>query len=889
MGRGQRTNNRWRLVFLVLCLLLRGKETACAPSSTAYPPLIAPGEGRRERWPVSLGAMVNSSPALGDLDGDGRLETVVGDRDGWVHVLQADGQPAANWPQKTGGEVFGAPTLGDVDGDGREEIVVASRDGRVYVWLREGTLLPNWPQKAEGAIIAAPTLADVTGDGRPEILVGTTAGRFYVWQADAQPLPGWPQEVGASVQTSAAVGDVTGDGRPEITVTSADHRWHLWSADGTPLPAWPRQLGQAFFPSLSSPVLADLDGDGRLDLVVGTNAGQVLAVRADGTLLPGWPAAVEGEVDATPAVGDLDGDGRPEVVLGTLGPAVYAWHADGTPVAGFPAKVGQWVRSSAALVDVDRDGRLEILVGADDGRVYGWRSNGTPLAGLNWQTEGRLTASPAVGDVDGDGRLDVVIADSKGSLYRWPAPGETYSLAALVWPTFQGNPARTGVFIPPQLTAATYPFPAGLHFLSLPLEPGRKPPGEILGAPEKLRWARWSPGEEGYRLYDPAAPDPFLNLQAGTGYWWRTSEPREVQVLGRSEGNTALLPLEPGWNALGVPFFATVEWDWEELQVVAEGATFALREAAERGLIEPYAWGWNAGQEEYFLVCDPQVVPSVVGHLEPWQGYWVKAHRRIALRLRRPIKGRVTPPCRPSPGRPEPPQWVLEPWVLTLEAGGSGWRERVQLGLVKGQTGLQAEIPPPSPTAPSRHLVLWVNGRREPLACDLRPLSAPPWRWQVEVRTEEAVSLRWPRLGRELPGRLQAQITDLNTGKGYLLPPISHLSLPPGQHRLEVEIAPRRDPPLQLTRVQVKSLRGREVMINYLLSGEAEVKGRICTLGGRSLRRERIPGRAGVNIWLWDGRDGQGRPLPAGVYLVEVEAIGLKGGRVRVERTFHLP
>ena len=70
--------------------------------------------------------MVYSSPALGDLDGDGHLEVVVGSDDGKVYAWHHDGTPVAGWPQTTGDVVDSSPALGDLDGDGHLEVVVGS-------------------------------------------------------------------------------------------------------------------------------------------------------------------------------------------------------------------------------------------------------------------------------------------------------------------------------------------------------------------------------------------------------------------------------------------------------------------------------------------------------------------------------------------------------------------------------------------------------------------------------------------------------------------------------------------------------------------------------------------------------------------------------------------
>lgn len=69
--------------------------------------------------------------ALGDIDGDGALEIVVGGADGWLYSISAS-TGGREWalvlPQRVGD-----PILADVDGDGGLEIVVGVGDGQIYV------------------------------------------------------------------------------------------------------------------------------------------------------------------------------------------------------------------------------------------------------------------------------------------------------------------------------------------------------------------------------------------------------------------------------------------------------------------------------------------------------------------------------------------------------------------------------------------------------------------------------------------------------------------------------------------------------------------------------------------------------------------------------------
>ncbi|MFQ5740668.1 MAG: S8 family serine peptidase [Acidobacteriota bacterium] len=75
-----------------------------------------------------------SSPALADVDGDGRAEIVQGSGAYLLRAYREDGTEPADWPKFTHGWIIGSPTPGDVDGDGLIEWVAATREGRLYVW-----------------------------------------------------------------------------------------------------------------------------------------------------------------------------------------------------------------------------------------------------------------------------------------------------------------------------------------------------------------------------------------------------------------------------------------------------------------------------------------------------------------------------------------------------------------------------------------------------------------------------------------------------------------------------------------------------------------------------------------------------------------------------------
>jgi hypothetical protein len=79
-------------------------------------------------------ASTRSSPVLADVTGNGDIDIVIGDRNGWLHGFDHTGQPLSGFPLRTGNRIDASPLVWDVDGDGLVEIVVESYDQLMYCW-----------------------------------------------------------------------------------------------------------------------------------------------------------------------------------------------------------------------------------------------------------------------------------------------------------------------------------------------------------------------------------------------------------------------------------------------------------------------------------------------------------------------------------------------------------------------------------------------------------------------------------------------------------------------------------------------------------------------------------------------------------------------------------
>jgi hypothetical protein len=156
------------------------------------PALDASGRLPRRGWRNRVGAGA-VQPALGDLDGDGRAEIVLAlDRDsgGWVRVLDdaqtglspfAQGPIASGWLRASAIDEAVWPALGDADGDGRAELVLGfATPGQLRILDdpiegSQATIVDGWFELLEARALGAslrPALGDLDGDGQADLALG---------------------------------------------------------------------------------------------------------------------------------------------------------------------------------------------------------------------------------------------------------------------------------------------------------------------------------------------------------------------------------------------------------------------------------------------------------------------------------------------------------------------------------------------------------------------------------------------------------------------------------------------------------------------------------------------------------------------------------------------
>lgn len=388
----------------------------------------------RRRLSIALASLLATSLTLVVAPGPSGAATSLTQQAKWYTPTFASGL----YDTDLTGEAFSSPAVGDVTGDGNVDIVAGYQDGKLRIWSTSGTLVKEI-DTGPGAIQSSPALIDLNGDGTLDILTSNLAGRVVAFTSAgsvifSKTISGCgPCEPGFFATPTAA--DIDKDGVIEIVAGGFSQFVYAWNLDGSNQPGFPRDVQDTVW---SSPALADLDGDGYQEIVVGADCdgvpgqhcypdygGYLWVFRHDGSNQPGWPRFIQGQVVwSSPAVADLTGDGKPEIVVGTGlfdpapgGQKVYGFDRSGNTLPGWPVNVGGRTMSSPAVGDVDNDGSPDVAIMADDGRVYVIGANGGIKPGFpqcNANNRGGcpvgLHASVVLADLDGNGGQEVIAA-----------------------------------------------------------------------------------------------------------------------------------------------------------------------------------------------------------------------------------------------------------------------------------------------------------------------------------------------------------------------------------------------------------------------------------------------------------------------------------------------
>jgi len=349
------------------------------------------------------------SVAIGDLDGDGKPDlAVVNQSSNSISVYRNTSNSgsivAGSFAAKVDFIIGTLPTsvaIGDLDGDGKPDLAVANRESNTISVFRNTSTSGSIVAGSFAAKVDFTTgtntqpilvaIGDLDGDGKPDLAVANqnsaSVSLFRNTSTSGSIVAGsFAAKVDFTTGTtprSIAIGDLDGDGKPDLAVANNGSAsvsvFRNTSTTGSMIAgSFAAKIDFITGTLPSSVAIGDLDGDGKPDMAVANTASNTVSVlrntSTSGSVVAGSFADkvdfTTGSGSISVALGDLDGDGKPDLAVANLGsPTVSVLRNTstiGSIVAGsFAAKVDFTTGTnprSVAIGDLDGDGKPDLAV-----------------------------------------------------------------------------------------------------------------------------------------------------------------------------------------------------------------------------------------------------------------------------------------------------------------------------------------------------------------------------------------------------------------------------------------------------------------------------------------------------------------------------------------------
>ncbi|WP_121357678.1 FG-GAP-like repeat-containing protein [Flavisolibacter nicotianae] len=337
------------------------------------------------------------------------------------------------------------PALGDLDGDGRIDLVLPNYSSNSISVLRNlstpGVLA--FTQKLEYTTEDNPkrvAIGDVDGDGKPDLAVtnigSNTVSVFRnistVGSIAFAPKISFPT---GSEPYGVVIRDFNGDGKPDIAISNDNSNSISVYRNASAVGMITFSGKEDFFTGYNPQELdaGDLDGDGKPELTIANYASNSISVFKNVSSSTDYTIAFLPKVDfeviprlldlnggrpVNISIGDMDEDEKPDITVQRFGGSRVSIlrNLSTSSDINFVVSTNLSVDFPAGLDigDLDGDGKPDIAVTSTTTDLLSVFKNISDPVNISFAERANYTTNPgpssvAIGDLDGDGKPDIVV------------------------------------------------------------------------------------------------------------------------------------------------------------------------------------------------------------------------------------------------------------------------------------------------------------------------------------------------------------------------------------------------------------------------------------------------------------------------------------------------
>lgn len=397
-----------------------------------------------------------------DIDNDGRQELIAGGKDGSLRLYRREFSSAGRRWRIVSGYfdgikvgAFSSPAVADIDLDGKPEIIVgtggfSSESGRIIVFRNDDTPdRPVW-QKVDMPLIdvgddATPAVIDVNGDKKPDLIIGNSTGALTLYRnTTGQGRISFTKEAGffngINIGMYGMPAATVANNRLIIIAGNSMGKLYLLEKQNGSM-SWQKSGLKMEFSNFAAPAFMQDSDDRVANLVVSDGNGQIhyysnakadyrhweeLITFSPGIITPGpasSPSMLELGKKSCMVTGNINGD---------IKYFEFQPHAEVLPWSEKPdffkgIKLSGYARGTV----VSWRGRYLLITGQQDGFVRAFLNMGTDDLPV-WKEQKDFFrgvpktyhASPTVYDLNGDGMWELIIGDVEGRISAYQLDDE---------------------------------------------------------------------------------------------------------------------------------------------------------------------------------------------------------------------------------------------------------------------------------------------------------------------------------------------------------------------------------------------------------------------------------------------------------------------------------